>query len=100
MTDEVTIKERVIRWTALLLVALLGAGAKHMRERQNGADVTLTDFCGRIVIAGFAGIITILMCREYDVSEYMTGVVTGIAGYAAPEAIDSIRRFVVGRYGS
>lgn len=98
MPDDASLTERLVRWVLPLALAILGAGAKHARECQMGQQVTLGDFIARLIIAGFAGAIVLLLCREYGVSEYMTGVITGIAGYAGAEAIDAVRRFVVGRY--
>jgi len=99
MTDEISFKARIVRWGFLLLVAILGAGAKQARDCQLGEPVSLGGFVGRIVIAAFAGTLVVLIGGQYGVSDKMIGAIAGVAGYTGTEAIEGARRFIVGRYG-
>ena len=99
MADEVHFKQRLIRWGLMLLVALLGASAKQARDCQLGELVSVGGFLARIAIAAFAGTLVVLIGSEYGVSDKMVGAIAGIAGYTGTEAIEGVRRFVVGRYG-
>lgn len=92
--------ERMIRWSVAIIVALLGGLARQARDYQEGIKFSWAGFLSRLIIAGFSGVLVVLLCGEYGLSREMTGVIAGVAGYSGVEAIEAFRRFVRGRYST
>ncbi len=96
MVDEA--KEKLLRWVTPVVIALLGGLARQAKDHRDGVEFSWWGFLSRLVIAAFAGLLAMLMCLEYGLSDQMTGTVAGVAGYSGVEAIECIKRFVSGRY--
>ena len=98
MPDEATIKRWIMKWGAFLLVAILGGLAREAKDRRDGVAFSWKDFISRLVIAAFAGVLTILLSNEYAMSPQWTGALAGIAGYSGVEAIECCKRFIAGKF--
>lgn len=96
MVDE--LREKLFRWGAPVLIALLGGLARQAKDHRDGYEFSWWGFLSRLVIAAFAGLLAMLLCNHYGLSEEMTGTVAGIAGYSGVEAIECVKRFISGRY--
>jgi len=70
-----------------ILLALLGGMASYLRD---SASFKCYDFFRRSMISIFTGCISYLICTHFGVSPYLTGAITGIAGYAGTEYLDYI----------
>lgn len=98
MPDETIIKRWVIKWIPFLTVAILGGLAREAKDRMDGEPFKWWDFLSRLVIAAFAGLLTILIASNFDLSQQMVGALTGIAGYSGVEAIECAKRLVRGGF--
>lgn len=94
MPDEATIKRWMTKWGALLVVAILGGLAREAKDRMDGRPFGWWEFTARLVIAAFAGLLTILIASNFDLSQQWIGAMAGIAGYSGVEAIECGKRVV------
>lgn len=99
MPDEFAVKRWFIKWGSLLVVAILGGMAREAKDRMDGQEFGWWEFCARLVIAAFAGLLTILVATNFDLSQQWIGAMAGIAGYSGVEAIECVKRVVRGRFG-
>lgn len=49
---------------------------------------------GELVISGFAGLVTFLLCQEWGVSSNITAVFVAISGHMGGSAIDKIQEII------
>lgn len=99
MPDEIAIKRWLSKWGSLLVVAIIGGLAREAKDRMDGQPFAWWDFVARLVISAFAGLLTILIASNFDLTQQWIGALAGIAGYSGVEAIECAKRFVRGRWG-
>ena len=74
MNDEV-------RWFDILFnlsLSFFGGLVKSMTSKE---AKTLEGYVCSAIVGGFAGLLTYMLCANFDMNVYMTGFATGIAGY-------------------
>lgn len=73
----------------VLGIAMLGGAAQFYRNVKAGRSrpFNLAEFVGELLISGFAGFITFLLCKAANVNPYITAAFIGIAGHMGSRAI-------------
>jgi hypothetical protein len=73
-------------WFACLL-AVWGGVASFIRKVREGMRPSLSELIGEIVVSGFCGTLTFLLCQAYAVNPYLAGAIAGISGHMGSRAI-------------
>lgn len=95
-----TILEAGLGWIWLMILALWGGTVNYIsRTRKEKTPFSLVELIGEWTIAGFAGVITGLICMEYQVSQYLTFAAVAISGHAGGRAIFMFERYLLNRMG-
>ena len=70
-------------------LSLLGGMAAYIRKKKSGKieKFSLLEFVGDMVISGFVGIITYLICKGVGLNEFLTAASIGIASHQGTRAI-------------
>ena len=94
MSDKELLQFAVtLPWVILLAIA---GGLVAFIRRLNQATkpqplhTVFTKLAGELFISGFAGFITYLLCREWEVSANIAAVAVAISGHLGGNAIDKI----------
>lgn len=59
-------------------LSLFGGLVKAMTMKK---QKTLAEYICSAIVGGFAGVLTYMLCANFELNSYMTGFATGIAGY-------------------
>ena len=95
-----TILEAGLGWIWLMILALWGGTVNYIsRTRKEKTPFSVVELIGEWTIAGFAGVITGLICMEYQVSQYLTFAAVAISGHAGGRAIFMFERYLLNRIG-
>ena len=95
-----TILEAGLGWVWLIILALWGGTVNYIsRTRKDKTPFSVVELIGEWTIAGFAGVITGLICMEYQVSQYLTFAAVAISGHAGGRAIFMFERYLLSRIG-
>lgn len=73
----------------VVTISMLGGAAQFYRNVKAGRarPFNLAEFVGELLISGFAGFITYLLCKAGNVNPYITAAFVGIAGHMGSRAI-------------
>lgn len=83
-------------WFWLLLLAAWGGTVNYIsRTRKDQTPFSIVELVGEWTIAGFAGMITGLVCMHYEVSQYMMFALVAISGHAGGRAIFMFERYLI-----
>lgn len=80
-------------WANTVLMVLLSVWAgfvSYLRTLVKGAEFRLLTFLSHVSSSALAGLITALLCDQYDMTVQWTGVACAIAGHMGAEAIKII----------
>jgi len=84
----------------LFLLAILAGVARYLLAIEGRPQMfSWRDFFGHTTASAVAGIVTLLLCMEFGLSQTLTGAFVGIAGHMGTQALDAIRELIRGRYG-
>lgn len=74
------------------LLSLAGGVTSYIRKRKNGIieRFNLSEFIGDMVISGFVGVVTYLICKGAGLNELLTAGCIGIASHMGTRAITFI----------
>lgn len=87
-------------WVWFIVLAAWGGTVNYIsRTRKDKTPFSLVELVGEWTIAGFAGVITGLICMEYQVSQYLTFAAVAISGHAGGRAIFMFERYLFNRIG-
>lgn len=93
--------EAGLGWIWLLILAAWGGTVNYIsRTRKEKTPFSLVELIGEWTIAGFAGVITGLICMEYQVSQYLTFAAVAISGHAGGRAIFMFERYLLSKIPS
>ena len=84
----------------MLLLSVWGGVANYIRKVRDGDSEgwSIVELFGEMVIAGFAGIITFLLCGSQEINPLLTAAFVGIAGHMGSRAIYLAERWLKRRY--
>lgn len=72
----------------LFCLALMGGAANYYsRVKSMRLPFSLVELAGEFLISGFAGIMMMLACQEWEATTPVTGIMTGLAGHYATRAL-------------
>lgn len=78
-------------WFWLLVLATWGGTVNYIkRMRKDKSPFSLLEMIGEWAIAGFAGIVTGLLCLHYQVPIYLTFATVAISGHAGGRVIEAL----------
>lgn len=84
----------------LLMLALWGGTASYVsRIRKDKTPFSIFELIGEWSISGFAGLITALICAEFNYSFYITAALAGIAGHMGGRAVVLFEQVFANRIG-
>lgn len=77
-------------------LSFLGGITSYIRRRNNGTitEFSLSAFIGDMVIAGFVGIVSYLLCKGVGLNEFLTAGLVGITSHMGTKAIVYVERFI------
>lgn len=78
-----------LTWIWMLLLSVWGGLVNYIRKVREGESQkwSLSEIFGEIVISGFAGIITYLLCSSQGFDPLLTAAMAGISGHMGSRAI-------------
>lgn len=80
-----------IAWVWFVLLAVWGGTVNYIkRRRKDGTPFSLIELTGEWTIAGFAGVVTGLICMHYEVPLYLMFAIVAISGHAGGRAIEAL----------
>lgn len=90
---------RAIDWFTWLWVvgmSLLGGFVSFYQKLKAGKarPFNIAEFIGELGISGLVGIVTFLLCKEWDVSEYLSAALVGITAHMGSRAIMMFEQYV------
>ena len=86
--------ETGIGWLWFIVLAIWGSTANYIsRIRKDKMKFRAVELIGEWTISGFAGVVTGLICMEYNISLNMTFAMVAIAGHAGGRAIFLLEQF-------
>ena len=78
-------------WETVLAVLLAVAGGlARLLTHKNSSRMKRGRVFGELFVAGFVGIITLMVARELGLTGDWLGVLSGMAGYAGPRVVDML----------
>lgn len=84
----------------IFLLALLGGTASYInRLKTTETKFSLVELIGEWTISAFAGIVTALICAEFNYSFYVTAAMAGIAGHMGGRGVLVMEKIFVKRLG-
>jgi hypothetical protein len=87
-------------YTWFLLLAIWGGTANYIaRRKTDKLPFSIVELIGEWAISGFAGIITVLICQEMQLSAMLTAAAAGIAGHMGGRSIFIIEKAFQRRLG-
>lgn len=83
------------------ILALMGGVVTYIQRLRKSHKVSfsLAELVGECTIAGFVGVLTMLMCAAYAVGPELSAALTGIAGHMGSRALFLIEQAVSRRIG-
>jgi hypothetical protein len=77
-------------------LSFLGGVTSYIRKKNNGTitGFSLSAFIGDMVIAGFVGVVTYLLCKGVGLNELLTAGLVGISSHMGTKAIVFVEQFV------
>lgn len=71
------------------VISIWGGIASYIRKLRSGVFIrfSFAELVGEIVISGFVGIVTFLICQSYNVDLMLTAAFTGICAHMGSRAI-------------
>ncbi len=86
--------EHGIGWVWFILLAIWGGTANYLsRIRKENMKFSTIELIGEWTISGFAGVVTGLLCLEYQLGTHLTFALVAISGHAGGRAIFLIEQF-------
>jgi hypothetical protein len=75
-------------YVVFIILAIWGGTANYVSRRKNDAlPFSFIELVGEWTISGFAGLVTVLLCQEFGLSNYLTYAAAGIAGHMGGRSI-------------
>jgi uncharacterized membrane protein len=85
-------------WIWVLLLAAWGGTVNYIsRTRKEKTPFSIVELIGEWTIAGFAGMVTGLICMEMGVSQYIMFAAVAIAGHAGGRTIFLFERYFLNK---
>jgi len=84
-----------------VLLAVWGGTANYIsRRKTDSMPFSFVELIGEWTISGFAGVITVLICQEFGISQMMTYAAAGIAGHMGGRSIFILEQHFLNRINS
>lgn len=77
----------------LLFISLLGGTVRYLTSA-SGTPFSIKAWIKELVISGFVGVITIMICQYYQLDFMLTGAITGIASHNGTRSIYLIAEII------
>lgn len=86
-------------WVAVL--SAWGGAASYIRRVRDGEikRFSFMELTGELVISGFVGVVTFLLCRAGGVNDLIAAALVGIAGHMGSRAVFILERWAQKKYG-
>lgn len=76
-------------WLWIGVISGWGGVASYIRKLRNGmvARFSLAELIGEVVVSGFVGVVTFLICQSSGIDQLLTAAFTGICAHMGSRAI-------------
>lgn len=88
-------------YLVFIILAIWGGTANYVSRRKNDSlPFSFVELVGEWTISGFAGLVTVLLCQEFGLSNYLTYAAAGIAGHMGGRSIFILEQMFTRKVGN
>lgn len=85
----------------ILLVALFGGLVSFISKVRSGATRmwNFSEFAGDMFTSGVSGVVFYWLCRGFELNEWVTAAIVGMAGHAGSRGIFMLEKWIEQKFG-